>query len=154
MRNDRTYKDFGDALWELKKANHDISYGQIARRTGILEATVTALANRRRANPPDDEIMKTLADFFHVKPEYFYEWRLKKFLEFVNEHRDFLDHCEKVKKGYTPVAKREEPTPLPKDEREKLRYNTDDPIMPKKQAPGSAEGEPEETADEPTDESA
>lgn len=111
MKDDRTYKDFCDALYELKKKNYDISYGRIAKKTGILEATVTALANRRRANAPDDEIMIKIAEAFNVKPEYFYDWRLKRFLEFVNENRDFLDHCEKIRKGYTPPPQSKKETP-------------------------------------------
>lgn len=116
MRKDRTYKDFSDALFELKKENHDISYGRIAQKTGILEATINALANRRRANPPTDEVIKKVADCFNVRVEYFYEWRLKRFLEYVNENRDFLDHCEKVRRGYTPTKKGVSPIPSEHDE--------------------------------------
>lgn len=147
MKKDRTYKDFGDALWELKKANHDISYGQISRKSGILEATVTALANRRRANPPNDETIKAIAEVFNVRPDYFYEWRFKRFLEFLNEHRDFLDHCEKVKKGYVPMTKKEEPLQLPKDEREKLRYDTG-PIKKESHSPANEDNIEETESDE------
>jgi len=107
MKDDRNYKDFCDALYELKKKNYDISYGRIAKKTGLLEATVTALANRRRANPPDDNVIIKIAEAFNVKPEYFYDWRLKRFLEFVNDNREYLDHCEKesrkFKKGVSPI---------------------------------------------------
>ena len=104
MRDDRSYKDFADAMFELKKANYDISYGRIAHKTGLLEATVNALANRRRANPPSEDVMLKIAECFNVKPEYFYEWRLTKFLKFLDENRDFLDHCEKLKKNYQPQS--------------------------------------------------
>lgn len=50
MKDDRTYKDFGDALFELKKKNYDISYSRIAKKTGLFESTVNALFNRRRGN--------------------------------------------------------------------------------------------------------
>jgi transcriptional regulator with XRE-family HTH domain len=107
MKSDKTYKDFGDALYELKKKNYDISYGNISRKTGILEATVTALANRRRANPPDDETIKKIADCFNVPVEYFYEWRLKRFLEFLNDNRELLDDCEKTMRKFNPDKKGE-----------------------------------------------
>ena len=100
MEEDRTYKDFADALYELKKKNYDISYGRIAQKTGILEATINALANRRRANPPSDEVIKKIAECFNVKPDYFYEWRLKRHMEFIDNNRQFLDRCEQESKKY------------------------------------------------------
>jgi transcriptional regulator with XRE-family HTH domain len=111
MKDDRTYKDFCDAFYELKKKNYDISYGRIAKKTGILEATVTALANRRRAHPPADEVIIAIAAAFNVRPDYFYDWRLKRFLEFINENRDFLDNCEKIRKGYNPPPQSKKETP-------------------------------------------
>ena len=93
MAKKKTYKDFADALYELKKINGDISYGRISQKTGILEATVNALANRRRANPPKEEVMKKLADLFNVEPDYFYENRLNKLLEIMDKDREFVDYC-------------------------------------------------------------
>jgi len=104
---DRTYKDFGDALLELKEKNYNISFGRIAGKTGLLEATVTALANRRRANPPSDEVMIKIAECFNVRPEYFYEWRLKRFLELLDSNREILDQVEKITKGYKAIVKDE-----------------------------------------------
>jgi transcriptional regulator with XRE-family HTH domain len=105
--SDKTYKDFAEAFYQLKKKNYDISYGRIAQKTGILEATVNALANRRRANPPEDDIMAKIADCFNLTPDYFYEWRLKRFLEFLDENREFLDTCIKMARGYNAKAKKE-----------------------------------------------
>jgi transcriptional regulator with XRE-family HTH domain len=118
MKGNKTYKDFSDALYELKKINGDISYGRIAQKTGILEATINALANRRRANAPDDDVIQKIADCFNVTADYFYEWRLKKFLEFVDKNRDFLDHCEKIRKGYTPNNKKGLSSPTEPDDTE------------------------------------
>lgn len=106
MKDDKTYKDFGEAVYELKKKNYDISYGRIARKTGLLEATVNALINRRRANPPEDEVMKKIADCFNVPPQYFYEWRLKRFLEYLNNNRELLDDCEKTMRKFQPPDKK------------------------------------------------
>lgn len=72
--------------------------------TSILEATINALANRRRANPPTDEVIKKIADFFHVTPDYFYEYRLKKLLNYIDKNRDFLDYSLKQTKKYKKEA--------------------------------------------------
>jgi len=96
----KTYKDFADALYELKKIHDDISYGRISQKTGILEATVNALANRRRANPPKADVIKKIADLFNVRPEYFYEHRLRKVLDYINNNRKFLDVIERAMRKY------------------------------------------------------
>ena len=100
MAKKKTYRDFADALFELKKINDDISYGRISQKTGILEATVNALANRRRANPPKEEVMKKLADLFNVEPDYFYENRLNRLLEIMDKDREFVDYCLRQSKKF------------------------------------------------------
>ncbi len=67
--------------------------------TGILEASINALANRLRAKPPADEVIKKIADFY-ITPDYFYEYRLKKLLEFIDGNREFLDDCLRQSKKY------------------------------------------------------
>lgn len=47
----KSYEDFVNAFYQLKKDNGDISYGKISLATSILEATINSLANRHRANP-------------------------------------------------------------------------------------------------------
>ena len=107
----KSYDDFADAFYKLKKENGDISYGKISMATGILEATINALANRRRANPPTKETIDKIAKFFHVTPDYFYEWRLKKLLEFMNEKREFVDYCIRQSKKYKKELPEEEVEP-------------------------------------------
>jgi hypothetical protein len=55
---------------------------------------------------------KEFADFFHVTEDYFYEYRLKRMLEFLDKNREFLDHCEKesrkYKKGLSPTESEHE----------------------------------------------
>lgn len=121
---DKTYKDFSEAFYELKKKNYDISYGRISQKTGILEATINALANRRRANPPDDEVMRKIAECFNLTPDYFYEWRLKKFLSFLNENREFLDTCIKMARSYNTKANKEFKTESLKKEIESSEKGT------------------------------
>jgi len=99
MKN-QTYKDFNDALIELKHINNDISYGKISMATGILESTLNALANRRRAHPPSDEIIKKISTFFKISPDYFYEYRLSRLLKIIDKNRDFLDYCLKQTASY------------------------------------------------------
>ncbi len=84
----------------LKKKMEIYLMEKIAMATGILEATINALANRRRANPPSDEVIKKISDFFHVTPDYFYEHRLNKLLCYINNNREFLDYCLKQSKKY------------------------------------------------------
>ena len=99
----KTYEDFANAFYQLKKDNGDISYGKISLSVGILESTINALANRKRAKPPSDEVLKKISNYFKVKPEYFYEYRLKKLLEFIDSNREFLDHCLRHSKKYKKV---------------------------------------------------
>lgn len=86
-----SYKDFCDSFYQLKKEKNDISYGKISISTGILEATLNALANRRRANPPTEETIKKISTFFNIPPDYFYEYRLSKLLKIINNNREYLD---------------------------------------------------------------
>ena len=53
-----------------------------------------------KRNLPSYEQMKEFSDFFHVTEEYFYEFRLKRMLEFIDKNREFLDHCEKESKKF------------------------------------------------------
>lgn len=68
--------------------------------TRILEDTVNAPANRCRVNPPSDEVLKKIADYFHVIPDYFYEYRLQKLQKYIDENREFLDECLKQSKKF------------------------------------------------------
>jgi len=97
--NKKTYDDFGVAIEKLRN-KADISYDTIAFGIQRAQSYVYGICNRRTRNLPKDKIMKEFAEFFHVEPEYFYEWRLKRVLEFVNENREFVDHVERQAKKY------------------------------------------------------
>lgn len=98
----KTYKDFGEALDELR-VESDLSYEQfsiqindvIKPKKSITTSNIYAIINRRNASAPDNKMIEELAQFFNIKPEYFYEYRLRKLLEFINDNREFLDYCNK-----------------------------------------------------------
>lgn len=95
----KTYDDFGEAVDKLR-VNADLSYDRMALEIGIPHSYLYNMINKRRISPPKDKIIKKIADFFHVRPEYFYEWRKKRFLEFVNENRKFLDEWPTILNNY------------------------------------------------------
>jgi transcriptional regulator with XRE-family HTH domain len=118
----KTYKDFGDALDTLR-VQADLSYDRLSLGLGIANSYVYHMINRRTKNAPSDEIIKKIADYFHLEPEYFYEYRLRRMLEFLDSNREFLDHCEKESKKYskdspTPPVKKEKPKKATKDDTE------------------------------------
>lgn len=92
MDKSKTYLDFGVAMDELRK-KAGVSFDTMSFKIGIAQSYLWGLANRRRANMPKEELIEKIADYFHLSPSYFYEWRLRKFLDFINENREFLDHC-------------------------------------------------------------
>jgi len=99
----KTYKDFGDAFLELKDMFSNISYGKIARELEITDSYAWMLPNRRRKSPVPKKILIDLAEVFHVKPSYFYEFRLQELLEFINGNRRFLDYCLRQSKIFKKV---------------------------------------------------
>jgi len=103
----KTFKDFGLAIEELRQ-NARISYDTIAYKIGHPQSYVYAICTRRKSQLPTYEQMKEFSDFFHVPENYFYEYRLRKMLEFVDKNREFLDQCEKESKKY---KKQISPTP-------------------------------------------
>lgn len=118
----KTYLDFGEAMDELRK-KAGVSFDTMSFKLGIAQSYLWGLANRRKANLPKDELMEKIAGYFHVSTEFFYEWRLKRMLEFINDNREYLDHCEKESKKFgkdfpTPPEPKE---PKPKKESSKAK---------------------------------
>lgn len=103
----KTYKDFGEAIEELRQ-NSRISYDTIAFGMQRAQSYVYGICTRRVRRLPEYEQIKEFADFFHVEPEYFYEYRLRRMLDFIDKNREFLDHCEREKNKW---LKREELKP-------------------------------------------
>ena len=67
--SNKTYEDFANAFYQLKKDNNDVSYGKISLSIGILESTINALANRKRANPPSDANSGLSGHLFRIYPD-------------------------------------------------------------------------------------
>ncbi len=95
----KSYDDFGVAMDKLR-VKKGVSFDTVSFSTRIAQSYLWGLANRRKANLPKDELIQKIADYFQVKPDYFYEYRLKRMLEIVNNEREFLDHCEKEYKKW------------------------------------------------------
>ncbi len=100
MDKNKTYLDFGVAMDELRKKN-GVSFDTMSFKIGIAQSYLWGLANRRRANMPKDELIEKIADYFHLSPSYFYEYRLKNLLKFINNNREYLDHCLRQAKRLT-----------------------------------------------------
>ena len=96
---EKTYKNFGETLDKFRVAA-DLSYDRLALALGIANSYTYSIINKRVKSAPSDKIIKLVANYFHVEPEYFYEYRLRRMLEFINDNREFLDHCEKESKKF------------------------------------------------------
>jgi len=90
----KSYKDFGLAIEDLRQRD-GISYDTIAFGIRRAQSFVYSICNRRVKSLPKDDVIKEFADYFNVDLSYFYEYRLKGLLEFIDKNREFLDHCEK-----------------------------------------------------------
>lgn len=105
MQN-KTYKDFGEAM-DILRVKKGVSFDTMSFKIGIAQSYLWGLANRRKANLPKDDLIEKIAKYFDIQPDYFYEWRLKRMLKFVDKNREFLDKCEKesrkYKKGISPT---------------------------------------------------
>jgi transcriptional regulator with XRE-family HTH domain len=102
----KTYKDFGEAM-DILRVEKGVSFDTMSFKLGLAQSYLWGIANRRKANMPKDELIIKIAGYFDIDPSYFYEWRLKRMLEFLDSNREFLDHCEKearkYKKGVSPA---------------------------------------------------
>ncbi len=100
MDKKKTYLDFGVAMDELRKKS-GVSFDTMSFKIGIAQSYLWGLANRRRANMPKEELIGKIADYFDLSPSYFYEYRLRKLLDFIDNNREFLDHCLRQAKRLT-----------------------------------------------------
>jgi len=102
----KTYKSFGEALDALR-VEADLSYERLSMKLGIANSYVYNMINRRTKSAPSNEMIEKIAGLFNILPTYFYEYRLRKMLEFIDDNREFLDHCEKeAKKWSKPIDKK------------------------------------------------
>ncbi len=50
----------------------------------------------KAGNLPKYGTIKLFAGYFSLDPSYFYEWRLKKLLDFIDKNRRFLDVLDEL----------------------------------------------------------
>lgn len=99
MNKKKTYKDFGIILEELKD-DSEVSYEKMGITIGINPSTLQRMAKIRAVKLPEYKIMEKVAKFFHVSPTFFYEYRLRKVIDYINNNRKFLDTVERAMKKY------------------------------------------------------
>jgi len=105
----KTYKCFGEALDDLR-VESDLSYDRLALKLDIANSYVYHIINRRSKSAPSNEIIEKIAGKFGLEPEYFFEYRLRKMIAYVEDNKKFLDHCENLMRKYSNAnepAKRE-----------------------------------------------
>ena len=93
-----TVKDFHVAFKELKE-KQKLSLGQIAIKTGLSKSFLSDIMNNK-VLPPKDEFIEKIAKAFGVDPNYFFEYRLRRLIDFINKNRDFLSYCVKESLSY------------------------------------------------------
>jgi len=107
----KTYKNFGEAL-DVLRVEAELSYERLSLKLGIANSYVYNMINRRTKSAPSNDMIEKIARLFHIEPTYFYEYRLRKMLEYIDDSREFLDHCEKeAKKWSKPISKKGEHSP-------------------------------------------
>ena len=95
---DYTNKSFNEAFSDLKE-KLNISLGKISIKTGLSKSFLSDISNNK-VLPPKDEFIVKIAQALKVSPDYFFEYRLRRFVEFINDNRDFLEYCTKCKLEY------------------------------------------------------
>ena len=93
----KTYKTFGEAVDGLR-VEADLSYDRFSLGVGIANSYLYHIINRRQKTAPKDDIIKKIATFFHVEPEYCFEYRLRKHVEMLEKTPKLLDKCEELLK--------------------------------------------------------
>lgn len=97
-------KDFAEALFELKDRAR-LSYGQIADKCGLSDAYLVNIVNRKNL-PPNDVNIKKIAKALGVKPEYFFEYRLRRLINLLKDNKEnlnlYLRDLEIIKKKEKP----------------------------------------------------
>lgn len=91
----KTYEDFGIMLEKLKE-EAEVSYDGMGRKIDISYSTLQRIAKTRAVDLPKYEIMEKVAKFFHLGPTFFYEYRLRKVLDYIDNNRKFLNIVERA----------------------------------------------------------
>jgi len=92
MTDKKTYEDFGIILEKLKN-DRGSAYERMGIEINMNPSTLQRMAKTRAVKLPDYNVMEKVAGYFHLTPHFFYEYRLRKLLDFIDKDREFLDHC-------------------------------------------------------------
>ena len=95
---DYSNKNFNEAFNELKE-KLNLSLGQIALKTGLSKSFLSDIS-KNKVLPPKDEFIIKIAQALKVSPDYFFEYRLRRFTEFLDNNKDFLNQCITCKSQY------------------------------------------------------
>lgn len=106
----KTYKDFGIILEELKD-DSGTSYERMGISIEMNPSSLQRMAKIRAVKLPEYKVMKKVAKFFHLEPTFFYEFRLRKVLDYINDNRKFLDVIERAMRKYKAEKVEEEDPP-------------------------------------------
>ena len=91
MTNNRTstIEDFGDALIGLI-SEKKFTYGQVGSMSKLSATYIFDIA-KKKVQPPKDENLIKIAKTLGVKPEYFFEYRLRRLINLISDNREYLD---------------------------------------------------------------
>ena len=92
MGDKKTYEDFGIILEKLKN-EHGSAYERMGIDINMNPSTLQRIAKTRAVKLPEYIVMEKVAGYFHLEPNFFYEYRLRKLLDFIDKNRKYLDHC-------------------------------------------------------------
>lgn len=104
MTDKKTYEDFGIILEKLKNESGS-AYERMGIEINMNPSTLQRMAKTRAVKLPDYDVMEKVAKYFHLDPEFFYEYRLRKVLDYIDENRKFLNVVERAKRNYRPMKK-------------------------------------------------
>jgi len=81
------------------KESLNLSLGQISIKTGLSKSFLSDIMNNK-VLPPKDEFIEKIAKALGVEPDYFFEYRLRRLTDFINENRESLDYFINKKINY------------------------------------------------------
>jgi transcriptional regulator with XRE-family HTH domain len=84
---------FGATIEQLM-AESDVTYRELAARTGLSAGYLNHLVHGNRPVPSND-VVRTLAEALNVEPEHFREFRLRVITERLEEMPELIDRLYK-----------------------------------------------------------
>ncbi len=129
MTDKKTYEDFGIILEKLKNESGS-AYERMGIEINMNPSTLQRMAKTRAVKLPDYNVMEKVAKYFHLVPHFFYEYRLRRLLDFIDKDRKFLDHCLRQAKRITKkISDKPEET---LEDFEKIEEKTEEKVLKKR----------------------